>query len=157
MKLVGTFKVPKIAPSYLKELHERLTHTLTEATKAYLNTIVSIVPVWGGASRATFSPLASHVEMTLAIFPVAQVNTIELGIGESTAEFIAGPSEYSFTYNTALPHLNINEYYDANQWGLHLKQPGPYGFQEQGKAAFEAVVSEFEWPELVYEIETKHV
>ena len=157
VKLVGRFQVPRIADTYRRKLHEELTHLLIEATKAYVHTTAESIPVWGGASRATFSPLAAHVEMTLEIFPVASVNTIQLGQDESTAEFTAGPTEYGFVYQTSLSHLNVNEYYDATQWGLHLKQPGPYGFQLKGKAAFDAVVDTFEWPQITFEMRTIHV
>ena len=43
---------------------------------------------------------------------------------------------YVFTVPTTLPWLIINEYFDATQWGFHLKKPGPYDFQKKGQAAF---------------------
>ena len=42
----------------------------------------------------------------------------------------------SSLYTTSLPWLIINEYFDATQWGFHLKKPGPYDFQAKGLAAF---------------------
>jgi hypothetical protein len=154
MRLTATFKIPTLAASVRKRLHEECTHILTEATKAYLNAVTAVVPVWGGASRATFSPLASHVEYALAIFPVAPHNTISLGIAESTATWVAGPITYSFTYNTTLIQLNVNEYYNATGWGFHLITPGPYHFQERGRNAFLEALHEFTMPELEYDIRT---
>jgi hypothetical protein len=154
MKLIGHFQVPKIADSYRKKLHEELTHLLIEATRAYIYTTADAIPVWGGASKATFSPLASRAEMALEIFPVAPVNTVQLGLDESTAEWTAGPTEYGVVYHTTLMQINVNEFYNANQWGLHLTNPGPYGFQRRGKAAFDAVVNEFEWPAVTFDTKT---
>ena len=67
-------------------------------------------------------------------------NRVQLGLEHGEAEFETNQDTgvYSFTYHTTLSHLYINEYYDATAWGFNLKTPGPYHFQERGRAAFQA-------------------
>ena len=56
---------------------------------------------------------------------------------------------YRFTYSTTLPHLIVNEYYNANLFRnpatgepyFHLTNPGPYHFQEAGQRAFRQYAS----------------
>lgn len=151
MKLTARYQVPQVSALFRKELDEHLKHVLVEATKAYLHATVDTIPVYGGASRATFSPLASEVEFALLISPVVE-STIAIGEAMGQARFVAGPSEYSFTYMTTLPHLVTNEYYDATKFGIHLKSPGPYQFQERGQLAFwDTVSSLLEWPALSFD------
>jgi hypothetical protein len=116
------------------------------------------MPVWSAASRATFAPLASQVEYALGYSPVSDApNRIDIGIGASPGDngtFQRGetPGVYSFTYSTTLPHLIVNEYHNANNFppkngrSFHLTDPGPYRFQEKGKAAFLKYASEITLP-----------
>jgi len=151
MKLTAQFQAPRISSAYREALHQSLTHALVEASKAYLHaTVDTLIPVYGGASRATFFQLASHAEFALAISPVAP-STVSLGEEHGSCTWEAGPNGYSFTYTTTLPHLIINEGYDANQWGFHLRNPGPYHFQEAGAKAFQQSISTLEFPKLQLE------
>ncbi len=130
---------------YKSALHERLSEALAESCRVWLTTVVKEstsvgLPIWSGASIATFSPLASHIAYALALSPVADApNRIALGVGHGTGLFEPGTKKrglYTFTYQTTLPHLLINEYNDATQWGFNLKHPGPYGFQIKAEEAF---------------------
>ena len=101
-------------------------------------TVLAEVPVWSGASRATFQALASSISVDIPIEPVAPDRT-GLGAAMSTGNFDDGkskPGRFVFRYSTTLPWLIINEYFDARQWGFHLTKPGPYQFQVAGQRAF---------------------
>ena len=138
MKAILTARVPKLdLAGYRTKLHEHMTQCLKEAAKKWLESIAHYIPVWSGASRSTFSPLASHVEYALNISPVVTARIhfeMDYGIAEWTTDPISG--QYVFSYVTTLAHLIINENYDATQWGFHLRQPGPYHFQARGDTAF---------------------
>jgi len=159
MRLSAVFQVPRVDWNRFRAaLHERLVTALTDATRQWLQaTAVDLVPVWSGASRATFSPLASYVNFVLSCTPaVGAPNRIDLGIANGTGTWTAGeiPGLYRFIYSTMLPHLIINEYYNANTFinphtGLpyfHLTNPGPYHFQEAGARAFEEVAAKVQLP-----------
>jgi hypothetical protein len=150
MHLSAKFQVPRVNINrYRQVLHENLSETLAQVGMIWLHaTATEIVPVWSGASRATFSPLASYVGYVLSLSPVGNApNRVQLGINNGEATFEANPDTgiYSFSYSTMLPHLIINEYYNANtfinpltgQQYFHLINPGPYHFQEAGRRAFE--------------------
>jgi len=156
MRFKATFRLPKVDISaFQRALDERLIRATTQGAVVWLTKVIEEatprvgMPVWSAASRATFAPLASQVEFALAYSPVAGApDRIDIGIGASPGDngtFERGetPGIYSFTYSTTLPHLIINEYYNANTFlnpegkpYFRLKDPGPYHFQEKGKAAF---------------------
>jgi hypothetical protein len=146
MHLTAKLQLPKLNLNRCKELlNRRLSEGLAQASRQWLVTTAEIIPVWSGASKATFSPLASHAEYALLISPVVP-SRIELGLEHGTAQYEADKNTglYSFTYLTTLPHLVVNEYYNANEFRdpitgeqtFHLKRPGPYHFQEKGREAF---------------------
>ena len=141
MGLTAKLKIPQIdVSSYRTATHDCLSETITKAAIAWIDNAEGIIPVWSGASRATFLDLANKVGYQLMIDPVA-ASRIELGYENSTADFTADKqtSTYSFKYSTSLAHLIINEYNDATQWGFHLKRPGPYHFQQAGRNALRRI------------------
>ena len=159
MKLIPVFQAPRISAQYREALRESLTHALVEASKAYLHAVADeLIPVYGGASRATFWELASHAEFALALSGPGP-NTVELGEANGECKWMAGPSEYSFTYTTTLDHLIVNEYQNANTFvrpgggfWFHLTHPGPYHFQEAGESAFYQSLSTLDLPALRLEV-----
>jgi hypothetical protein len=168
MRLSAQFQVPRVNISrYRQALHEHLSEALAQAGTAWLQaTATEIVPVWSAASRATFSPLASYVGYVLSLSPVADApNRIQLGIdnGQATFEADRDSGVYSFSYSTTLPHLIINEYFNANTFidpltgrqYFHLKNPGPYHFQEAGRRAFERfAANDIQLPDLTDFVDT---
>ena len=139
---------------YKQLLHERLTETLVQGAFAWLTTVVDIVPVWTGASQSTFTPLASQVGYALNITPDPNAyNRAELGLSNVGLEWVTQNGHYSFTYSTTLNHLIVNEYHNANEFldengnpYFHLKNPGPYNFQEAAAKAFEKEAAEATLP-----------
>ena len=142
MKFTGTLVAPRIdLAKYRKALDKHLRETIAQALMEWLEaTVLAEVPVWSGASRATFLQLARNIEYNIPIFPVAP-SRVGRGMSESNGslETDEAKGRYVFKYQTTLPWLIINEYFDATQWGFHLKKPGPYDFQSKGQAAFQQV------------------
>jgi hypothetical protein len=154
MRISATFQVPRVNLARFREaIHERLSEALVQGAFTWLATVVEEstsvgLPIWSAASIATFLPLARYVGMSLGSSPVAGApDRTGLGIANGQATFDPGettPGLYVFSYSTTLPHLIVNEYYNANTFlnpktgepYFHLHHPGPYRFQEKGEAAF---------------------
>jgi hypothetical protein len=157
MHFTAKFQAPRVDfAKFRRALQEQLGEKLAQAGAVWLHATADEIPVWSGAERATFTPLASYVGYVLSIAPVVS-SRVELGIGSGSATFDAGetnPSLYTFSYETTLPHLLINEYQNANTFinpstgkpYFHLTNPGPYGFQRKGERAFRAFASEIVLP-----------
>lgn len=152
MKFSADFLKPRIdIEKYKKLLEKHMTAVLTEALAEWLMaTVVAEVPLWSGASRATFVALANNIQFRLETGPPAPGcwtgSRVDIGMASSTGDFKTeiGRGRYVFSYSTTLPWLVFNEYHNANailnpKTGapyFHLRKPGPYHFQEKGKAAF---------------------
>ena len=117
-----------------KSLREATAHAIMEWLQA---TVLAEVPVWSGASRATFLALARMIEYNIPIMPVVP-SRVARGAAESSGslETDSTKGRYVFTYRTTLPWLIVNEYFDATVWGFHLWKRGPYDFQTKGQTAF---------------------
>jgi hypothetical protein len=139
MKFTGTLRAARIdMQKYRAALDACLREAISQGLMEWLEaTVIAEVPVWSGASRATFLALARNIEYNIPIFPVVP-SRVGQGVSQSsgTLEANAGTGRYIFSYQTTLPWLIVNEYFDATQWGFHLKKPGPYHFQSKGEAAF---------------------
>lgn len=145
MKFVGTLVVPRIDLSaYRQAMHEALKERLALAVFHYLDAVLAKVPVWSGASAATFLQLAKTIEYPLNIEPATQLGFgVSYGRARGKGELKdeASSGLFFFTYSTTLAHLIWNENNPPpgpGQFGV-LKRPGPYHFQEVGKAAFDKV------------------
>lgn len=164
-KFIVRYKVPIIdRAKWDKRLADRLTKVVKKGAVVWLNaTVLLAVPVWSGASRATFLKLARSVGFPLTITGIrakSSDNKRALGpsVGFQKSEGKLNVDQVkqgivSFTYGTSLFHLVFNEFQNANQnpkagrLFARLSQPGPYNFQKIGKAAFEDYVQDaFELP-----------
>lgn len=155
MHIKAVFKAPQLKlAKYRRKLHEQLSEALAESCKVWLTAAIGL-PIWSGASVATFTPLASYVAFALAPIPVGGApNRVSIGIANGSAAFEAGtkPGLYTFTYSTTLPHLIINEYHNANTFigpngpYFRLKNPGPYHFQKRAAEAFRSFVPTIKLP-----------
>lgn len=140
MKWKGTLKAPRLAlDKYRNALHNHLAQQTMEAAKRWFDGIIkaNVVPVWSGASRATFRKLANQVQYIIPITPAVS-SRIPMGEASSEGYLDMNPKtgKYTFHYSTTLKHLVFNEYNNANLYGFNLRKPGPYHFQERAKAAF---------------------
>lgn len=143
MKITGKFRAPTIdLVEYEKKLQRYVAEQAAYAAFQYLNAVTQMVPVWSGASRATFLKLAEAINWSLSINPVTS-SRIALGEGSSEGKINVEGVRATFIYRTSLRHLVFNEENNANVmsehgYKLHLRQPGPYHFQAVGEKSFEA-------------------
>jgi hypothetical protein len=144
MKFTASLAAPSLdLAMYRKALDAHMKAVVAQGLMEWLDAVLAEIPVWSGASRATFIPLASRISYGVPISPKV-ISRIGTGIASS-----AGPLEideekgrYAFEYRTWLPWLVWNEYHNANvdpDPGLfdRLLKPGPYNFQVKGYEAFQ--------------------
>jgi hypothetical protein len=135
---------------YQKRLHDVLSNEIAHAAFTWLETVLSEIPTWSGASRATFLRLAREVEYALQISP-KDINRIPYGQRHGEGSITADPKKgvYNFHYSTDLRWLVHNEFNspdsDPNVFSRLLK-PGPYFFQKKGQEAFRKFASEVRLP-----------
>lgn len=167
MKFSASFeKIQVDVVSYQRALDKTLREALAHGMYEYLNAVLSVIPVWSGASRATFLQLARTISMSIPISPVAWTNSsknknnanglnrISLGERCGTGKLIinSAKGEYAFEYTNDLHYLTYNEEHNANtergdpKVFSTLKNPGPYHFQAKGAAAFVDAVKETRLP-----------
>jgi hypothetical protein len=146
MKWTGAFSAPRLDLNVYREiLHRHMSEVIAQAVLTWLSAVVDQIPVWSGASRATFIPLAAKIEYAIPISPVVG-SRVALGMGSSQGDVVMdqGRGLYTFEYGTTLPWLIWNEYHNANEnpdatkWPppAKLQRPGPYQFQRLGQDAF---------------------
>lgn len=155
MKFRARFRQIQLNSSKFRDdLAKVLTRDIKIAATAWLNaTVMSVIPIWSGASRATFLKLSRSVGFGLTITGIearSSENPRALGpsVGFQQSEGKvntdgARKGIVSFNYGTDLFHLVFNEYENANASPVagrlfaRLRDPGPYGFQDIGREAFE--------------------
>ena len=145
MKFTHTYRFPRFnLGGYKQALDKSMREILAQGLMAWLEAVVAEVPVWSGASRATFVKIASKIDASVPIGGgPAPTDRIGIGMAASTGEMTTDISSglYVFTYGTSLPWLIWNEFHNANidpdpTLFAKLKRPGPYDFQVKGAAAF---------------------
>lgn len=159
MKFTPRFKDVRLnLRAYKAKLHERMTKAVADAAQEWIRTATFIIPVWSGASVATFLPLLGEIQgasLSLTINPKRNApNRISFGRRESKGSFVTDSSgSYTFSYQTDLPHLLYNEVNNANAdpigAGLFaaLINPGPYHFQERAAKRFQKTASNTRLPD----------
>jgi len=141
MKFTGNLVQLKVdEPALRKAIHAELSNEIARLAFVWLEAVLSEIPVWSGASRATFMRLAREAGYSLAIDPVVK-SRISFGQRHGTGKMSADAKKgiYSFEYTTDLKWLVHNEYNspESDPAVFHkLKKPGPYNFQIKGRAAF---------------------
>ena len=145
MRLTGTLQVPRLnIAAYKKRLAEDMIDALTQAAFEWIQAATAEIPVWSGASHATFLELSREIGFQLQISqPGTAPNRVAYGTKHGDGDFIsdANTGIFSFKYETDLKHLVYNEFNNANLTpdpGLfgRLLNPGPYHFQETARAAY---------------------
>lgn len=144
MRFKAKLELPKFnRAAYVRAMNAHMTDVIQDAARVWLNaTVASLIPIWSGASAATFLKLARAASFNLTAGPIGGVRsrTAE-GSRQSTGNIISGKTAYWFEYGTTLRHLIFNEFNDANAGGdpavfARLVNPGPYQFQQAGATAF---------------------
>lgn len=129
---------------YRRDVDRQLLEATKEGARVWLDTVLSIVPTWSGASRATFESLAQAVGYTVTYGPIRSFkDRRSLGQGTGFGGVVRnGPGQYAFFYRTDLRYLLYNEANEARvgEAGVFkgLINPTPYRFFSEGQKAFEA-------------------
>ena len=97
------------------KVHDTLSKAAVDAAKAFVIAATDTVPVWSGASKASFLKLASEVSVGLSITPVEGApNRIPLGISTSTGFILISKGRsYSFVWTSDLDYIHIVEDHDG--------------------------------------------
>jgi hypothetical protein len=166
MKFKYSYRSPQIdLVSYKKELDKTMRELLALGLASWLEAVIAEVPLWSGASRATFLKVASEIGYPVPVGGgPAPLDRIGIGQSASTGELVADIESglYTFTYGTSLPWLIWNEYHNANfepdptLFG-RLKNPGPYNFQVKGAAAFVHATGDASLPLVAPYVRSKRV
>ena len=167
-RFIVDFKLPSFDKrGYKALLKTHMKGVIEDSVRVWLNaTVVSLIPVWSGASAATFLHLARAVSLHLNTSPTS---TSFFKNGRQYGESRSGPSspinygqgnQWSFEYSTTLKHLIFNESNNANVTHdpavfSRLIKPGPYDFQSQGAAAFQQFAATVRLPDPTKSIRTK--
>jgi hypothetical protein len=154
MKFTAQFSIPRIdVAAYQSALHAHMSDMIAHALMVWLEAVLAEIPVWSGASRATFVKLAQQIGYSLPVAPAAvsaahglftsRIDRTGRGEASSDGGVVTNQQtgEYSFTYSTTLPWLIWNEYHNANiepdpTLFYRLIKEGPYNFQAIGARAF---------------------
>jgi len=132
---------------YTKLMDNSLSEDLDKGGSNWLDAVVMAIPIWSGASHGTLLKLANKIGMTVSTSGHSSMPGMlgpAAGASASYATRIDNKGLHTLEYGTSLWHLVYNEYNNANanpsagRLFAQLKQPGPYGFQGQGGAAFAA-------------------
>lgn len=128
--------------SFKKALDTAMLEQVANGAASWLDAVLVAVPVWSGASHATFLKLAREIEFSLVISPKA-IDRTHFGESHSDGTLVGNvqTGTYTFQYGTTLPWLIWNEYNNANinpdpTLLRGLLRPGPYHFQRRGAEAF---------------------
>lgn len=88
-------------------IHAYMSDKIIEAVKTYVFATTDVIPVWSGASKASFLKLAFFAKVQLAISPVVK-SRIPLGIETSTGEvFTERGKIYGFNWASDLYYIHI--------------------------------------------------
>jgi hypothetical protein len=134
---------------YKAELNRQMEDWVKQAAQAWLlATVISIIPTWSKASRATFQALARDVGTSIPYGPLRSLKDREsLGLATGEGGIVSKPAKYRwhFYYHSTLRYLAYNEYNKA-VWGPKppnpfsrsgLRSKTPYHFQEAGQKEFD--------------------
>lgn len=139
--------------AYQRDVKEKLHSEIEMAARAWLYaTVVTKIPSWSNASKATFEALARAVGTSITYGPqLSRKNRKPLGLSNGTGGVELKGYTASFYYNTTLRYLAYNEHNVATP-GLppqpfsSLKHSTPYNFLESGQKAFKEFVKTIELP-----------
>lgn len=164
MKLVAKFEIPSLNVKKLERtIATEFSDGITQAAFGWIDAALEKIPVWSGASHATFLHLARAVGFSLNIQPAGNAPTrIQYGLRASVGEVSieTGKGVFRFTYTTSLKHLVYNEYNNANVTpdpGLlsQLLEPGPYNFQDAARKVALDVLNNLSLPDVTEFISVK--
>jgi hypothetical protein len=164
MKFTYKFNIPRInVDRYRNELDKSMREAVAQAVMEWLDAVLMEIPVWSGASRATFIKLGMQIGMNIPVAPASgnwahglftsRIDRRGEGLSQSTGkvEHDKAKGRYVFIYGTTLPWLIWNEYHNANvepdpTLFYRVLKEGPYNFQAKGAEAFKKFAETVELP-----------
>jgi hypothetical protein len=109
--ITAKVKYPRIdLPAVQAAVDERMKSFTLDAMAVWVRSATTVIPVWSGASRASFLKLARQVSLTIPIQPVAPIGSrIPLGIETSTGSIIADQAAglYGWQWSSGLDYIGI--------------------------------------------------
>jgi len=148
--------------AYKRILDQSLRAALTHGASLWIQTAVSLIPVWSGASHGTFLKLAAKIGYSFNVGGgVPGMGGPSYGQARSSAKLTVFDGAYVLEYYTNLWHLVYNEYNNANEHPIEgrlyarLLRPGPYNFQEQAGIVFSQFAKTVRLPSPKLAITTK--
>jgi hypothetical protein len=157
MRMTAILQVPRLdVAAYKKRLAEDITAALTHAAFEWVQAALTGLPIWSGASAATFLKLSRELGFQISVDPKGNApNRVSYGEKHSSGSFEANANTgvFSFSYETDLRWLVFNEFNNANitpDPGLfaRLLTPGPYHFQERARAAYLRAINGVSLPDV---------
>ncbi|MEN6367690.1 MAG: hypothetical protein ABFC88_12840 [Thermoguttaceae bacterium] len=164
MKFTYKFNTPRIdVDRYKDALDKHMREVVAQAVMEWLDAVLMEIPVWSGASRATFIKLGMEIGMNIPVAPAtgnwahgmftSRMDRRGEGLSQSTGkvEYDQTKGRYVFVYGTTLPWLIWNEYHNANverddTLFYRVLKEGPYNFQAKGEEAFKKFAETVELP-----------
>jgi hypothetical protein len=156
-----TFDLPK----YKKVVLNALINLNERAGRAWIDAAIrqTPIPVWSGASRATFQRLAQSLGTSIPMDPiVAPESRVSLGRASSAGSGVvkdAGKPYVGFVYSTNLRYLAYNEYNQAikgpypRPWSNNVRFT-PYFFQQRALTDWQKVAATAKLPDIRNYIKT---
>lgn len=114
-KLKAEIRYPVVdIPKAKQVIGETMNQFTFDVLREWVNEVTSVIPVWSGASRATFLKLANQVEFTIPIEPVAPIGSriplgVESSIGVVIADARGSGALYGWDWSSTLDYLGIVE------------------------------------------------
>jgi hypothetical protein len=91
------------------EIHKVMTKFTFDTLAKWVAGTTQPIPVWSGASRASFLRLAALASTSITINPVAP-SRLTLGITEASSEVVAKRGElYGWSWSSTLDYIDIVE------------------------------------------------
>ena len=145
MKFTGTLVAPRIdMAKYRSVLDKHLREAIAQAIVGWLEaTVLAEVPVWSGASRATFLALARNIEYNIPIFPVAP-SRVDRGMSESSGslEADAMKGRYVFHVSDDPALADYQRVFRRHAMGLPSQEARPLRLSEEGAGGVPQVCGE---------------
>jgi hypothetical protein len=125
---------------WTKTFESILTSEIKEAVRAMLRRLEAEIPVYSGAVKSAFQPLARDLRVVWSIRPNPDARPSgkepfrsEFGIhssGASDYRFFVEHGNVGFEFEIHLEHFKNNEWADMRAAGIHLKWPSPWHLQQ---------------------------
>jgi hypothetical protein len=112
-----------------EEIHRVMSEYVIESLRTWVIATTDVVPVLTGASKASFTKLATEASYNLSITPKGKKNNISLGVESFSGGVFADESagSYGWTWSSDLDYIHVvdrhNRFLDAGQFVVEQLPP----------------------------------